>query len=153
MKNIRRHKVQKHTANCVNHSTAWEMNINVEVIIIHDVMWQVAVTPTGAVGATKGADIAVTERCVARWRHHTVWRHVTGPVGTLQWQEGEWQGDVILYRRHVTGCSGAYWGNGCTRKCGHCSDGEVCDKVTGNCSSCSVGWVPPLCDQGVCLFS
>ena len=76
-----------------------EMNINVEVIIMHEVMWQVAVTPTGAVGATKGEDIAVTERCVARWRHHTLWRHVTGAVGTLQWQESGWQGYVILYGR------------------------------------------------------
>ena len=133
--------------------------------------------------APESADVAVTERCVTGWRHHNIWSHVRAcsdrqrvqqEVRTLQWQRGVWQGDVIIeydvmsqvavtgkcvtrWRDHsiwchVTGCSDAYWGNGCTRKCGRCSD-EVCDKVTGNCSICTVGWVPPRCDQGVCLFS
>ncbi|XP_070192948.1 uncharacterized protein [Littorina saxatilis] len=33
--------------------------------------------------------------------------------------------------------------------CGNCSNGEVCDKVTGHCSSCSLGLEPPLCRSGI----
>ncbi|XP_070193878.1 receptor-type tyrosine-protein phosphatase epsilon-like [Littorina saxatilis] len=42
-------------------------------------------------------------------------------------------------------CTDGYWGIDCSEKCGNCSNSEVCDKVTGHCSSCSPGLKPPLC--------
>ena len=37
-----------------------------------------------------------------------------------------------MYGRHVAGCNDTNWGSGCNRECGHCRDGEVCDKATSS---------------------
>ncbi|XP_070193879.1 fucolectin-like [Littorina saxatilis] len=51
----------------------------------------------------------------------------------------------------VFSCTDGYWGIDCSEKCGNCSNSEVCDKVTGHCSSCSPGLKPPLCRAGICF--
>ncbi|XP_070192179.1 receptor-type tyrosine-protein phosphatase epsilon-like [Littorina saxatilis] len=53
---------------------------------------------------------------------------------------------INMCELQVISCSDDYWDSGCDRRCGSCSNGEVCDKVTGHCSSCPPGIKPPLCD-------
>ena len=86
-----------------------------QVTCYNAVYWGVGV---GVGGSTGCVAIAVTVKVVARWRHYIVWRHVTS-------------------------CSDTYLGSECNRKCGHCSDGEVCDEVTlSHCltSCCRLQW-------------
>ncbi|XP_070193804.1 uncharacterized protein [Littorina saxatilis] len=54
---------------------------------------------------------------------------------------------INMCELQVLSCSDDYWGSGCDRRCGNCSNSEVCDKVTGHCSSCPPGLQPPLCDR------
>ncbi|KAK7101801.1 hypothetical protein V1264_020126 [Littorina saxatilis] len=53
---------------------------------------------------------------------------------------------INMCELEVLSCRDDYWGSGCDRRCGNCSNGEVCDKVTGHCSRCPPGLQPPLCD-------
>lgn len=45
-------------------------------------------------------------------------------------------------------CNESYYGQNCTANCGHCSQGQICNKTDGSCLSCEPGWEPPLCTQG-----
>ena len=41
-------------------------------------------------------------------------------------------------------CSDGNWGSSC-KKCGHCETGDICDKTTGHCTQCEIGWELPNC--------
>ena len=46
-------------------------------------------------------------------------------------------------------CEDRFYGTECTESCGHCSDDDVCDKLTGHCPNrCQSDFKPPLC-QGI----
>ncbi|KAK3592251.1 hypothetical protein CHS0354_027125 [Potamilus streckersoni] len=53
------------------------------------------------------------------------------------------QGDKCEYD-----CKDFYFGMNCFSRCGNCLNGEVCDKVTGNCPrGCQDGWQEDNCDR------
>ena len=47
----------------------------------------------------------------------------------------------------LTDCNDSFYGQDCKKTCGHCADDEVCNKTTGNCSTCTPGWTLPLCKE------
>ena len=42
-------------------------------------------------------------------------------------------------------CSDGYWGSSCKTMCGQCETGDICDKTTGHCTQCEIGWELPSC--------
>lgn len=46
----------------------------------------------------------------------------------------------------VSGCAQGWFGEDCTQRC-NCSNGALCDPVTGNCT-CGLGWTGDNCDAG-----
>lgn len=44
-------------------------------------------------------------------------------------------------------CSERFYGNDCNTPCGHCSDNDVCNNVTGVCpNGCRNQWIEDKCD-------
>lgn len=54
---------------------------------------------------------------------------------------------ITVYKIKV--CENGFYNANCTGRCGHCQNGQVCDKESGNClNGCSSNFQKPLC-QGV----
>lgn len=54
----------------------------------------------------------------------------------------------IMYfcRFYLKACDISFYGVRCTEKCGHCSDGNLCDHINGTCATgCSAGYQGDLC--------
>lgn len=51
-----------------------------------------------------------------------------------------------LCRFYFKACGINFYGIRCTEKCGHCSDGNLCDHINGKCATgCSAGYQGDLC--------
>lgn len=51
-----------------------------------------------------------------------------------------------LCRFYFKACYINFYGIRCTEKCGHCSDGNLCDHINGTCATgCSAGYQGDLC--------
>ncbi|KAK7478580.1 hypothetical protein BaRGS_00030179 [Batillaria attramentaria] len=44
-------------------------------------------------------------------------------------------------------CDGGFYGDNCSHPCGHCADGQLCDKIDGHCQTCAPGYVPQVCHE------
>ena len=46
-----------------------------------------------------------------------------------------------------------HYGSNCNQKCGHCLNGEACDKKTGYCKGCQPNFQFPLCQGNASFIS
>lgn len=54
---------------------------------------------------------------------------------------------ITVYKIKV--CENGFYNANCTGRCGHCQNGQACDRESGNCfNGCSSNFQKPLC-QGV----
>lgn len=56
-----------------------------------------------------------------------------------------------MNRTHLlAGCKDNTYGDGCSKKCGHCVNGEQCDPVSGTCyNGCEAGYYTTMmCEKG-----
>ena len=46
-------------------------------------------------------------------------------------------------------CMSDFYGENCSRNCGHCLDNKTCHHINGRCEQgCNPGYVAPFCNEG-----
>ncbi|KAK7103069.1 hypothetical protein V1264_021197 [Littorina saxatilis] len=144
--------------NCIRTNTAetsswWEVNLGRPYPVCNITIWPRLSDPDRMVGVSVSIDSIF---------YFTFTATPPMPKFTIFCPNNPWPGTVIrLYKNdthvamknrtinlcevEVLSCNDAYWGLWCNKTCGNCGNGEVCDKVTGHCTSCLQGWELPMC--------
>lgn len=59
--------------------------------------------------------------------------------------------DLSPFSVLILECSNHFYGSDCTISCGHCRNGDVCNKVNGRCpNGCQNNWDGEKCDGREC---